>query len=247
MDKWREILNKRELPIIDENKKRQSIEILKKEIANIEITVKESYFEKIKRYVPFMSKITFLIQFVLLIVGIFVIKSSTFEKTRLILSLVMPILAFLQMMELQKSFKYNMYEIEMSCKMDLKELISIKLIINTITNLIIMTIFASLTAVHFRNEIYLLIIYFLVPFMITNVINIGVMKLSKNKSNEIINITVTTLMNIILLILNIKFPCVYEMSSILVWIGLLCITVFYFTKAVYQFYEEEEDYIWNLQ
>ena len=247
MDKWREILNKRELPIIDENKKRQSIEILKKEIANIEITVKESYFEKIRRYVLFMNKTTFLIQFVLLLIGIFVIKSMAFEKTRLILSLVMPILAFLQMMELEKSFKYNMYEIEMSCKMDLKELISIKLLVNTIINLIIMTVFASLTAVHFGNEIYLLIIYFLVPFMITNVINIRVMKLSKNKSNEIINITVTLLMNIVLLILNIKFPCVYEMSSILVWIGLLCITVFYFTKAVYRFFEEEDDYIWNLQ
>ena len=73
------------------------------------------------------------------------------------------------------------------------------------------------------------------------------MKLSKNKSNEIINITVTLLMNIVLLILNIKFPCVYEMSSILVWIGLLGIAVFYFIKAVYQFYEDEEDYIWNLQ
>lgn len=247
MDKWREILNKRELPIIDENKKRQSIEILKKEIANIEITVKESYFEKIRRYVLFMNKTTFLIQFVLLLIGIFVIKSMAFEKTRLILSLVMPILAFLQMMELEKSFKYNMYEIEMSCKMDLKELISIKLLVNTIINLIIMTVFASLTAVHFGNEIYLLIIYFLVPFMITNVINIRVMKLSKNKSNEIINITVTLLMNIVLLILNIKFPGVYEMSSILVWIGLLCVTVFYFIKTVYRFFEEEDDYIWNLQ
>ena len=247
MDKWRDILNKRELPIIDENKKRKSIEILKMEIANTEITVKESYVEKIKRYIPFMSKITFLFQFILLLVGILVIRSMTFEKTRLILSLVMPILAFLQMMELEKSFKYNMYEIEMSCKMDLKELISIKLLVNTIINLIIMTVFASLTTVHFGNEIYLLIIYFLVPFMITNVISIGVMKLSKNKSNEIINITVTLLMNIVLLILNIKFPGVYEMSSILVWIGLLCITVFYFTKAVYRFFEEEDDYIWNLQ
>ena len=121
------------------------------------------------------------------------------------------------------------------------------MLFRSIINLIIMTVFASLTAVHFGNEIYLLIIYFLVPFMITNVINIGVMKLSKNKSNEIINITVTLLMNIVLLILNIKFPCVYEMSSILVWIGLLCITVFYFTKAVYRFFEEEDDYIWNLQ
>ena len=247
MDKWREILNKRELPIIDENKKRQSIEILKKEIANTEITVKESYFEKIKRYVPFMSKITFLIQFVLLIVGILVIKSMAFEKTRLILSLVMPILAFLQMIELQKSFKYNMYEIEMSCKMDLKELISIKLIINTFINLCIMTVFAVATGTHFEQESYVLILYFLVPFMITNVANIVTMRLLKNKSNEIVNMTIMLLINTILFIINIKFPSVYETSSVLVWLGLLIITVSYFIKAVYQFYEEEEDYIWNLQ
>lgn len=247
MGNWREILNKTELPIIDEDKKKQSIEILKMEIANTEITVKESYLEKIKKYIPFMSKITFLIQFILLLIGIFVIKSMTFEKTRLILSLVMPILAFLQMIELEKSFKYNMYEIEMSCNMNLKELISIKLIVNTIINLLIMTIFASLTAVDFGNEIYLLIIYFLVPFMITNVINIYAIKLSKNKSNEIINMTITSLINIILLILNIKFPYIYETSSILVWVGLLFVTLVYVINAVYQFYKEEEDYIWNLQ
>ena len=237
MDKWREILNKRELPSIDENKKRQSIEILKMEIANTEITVKESYFEKIKRYIPFMSKITFLFQFILLLVGILVIKSMNFEKTRLILSLVMPILAFLQIMELEKSFKYNMYEIEMSCKMDLKESISIKLIINTFINLCIMTVFAVMTGTHFEQKSYVLILYFLVPFMITNVANILTMRLLKNKSNEIVNMTIMLLINAIL----------FETSSVLVWLGLLIITVFYFIKAVYQFYEEEDDYIWNLQ
>lgn len=246
-EKWKEILNKDTVFKIDEQRKQQSIEKLKIEIANVEITGKENYFEKIKRYVPFMNKMTFVIQFILLITGIFVIKSSTFERTRLILSFVMPILAFLQIMELEKSLKYNMYEIEMSCKMDFKELISIKLIVNTIINLIIMTIFASLTAIHFKNEMYLLIIYFLVPFMITNVINIFVMKLSKNKSNEIINITITSLMNIILLILNIKFPHIYETSSILVWISLLGITLVYFIRTIYHFWKEEEDYVWNLQ
>ena len=236
MDKWRDILNKRELPIIDENKKRKSIEILKMEIANTEITVKESYFEKIKRYIPFMSKITFLFQFVLLLVGILVIRSMTFEKTRL-----------LEIMELEKSFKYNMYEIEMSCKMDLKELISIKLIINTIINLCIMTIFAVATGTHFEQESYVLILYFLVPFMITNVTNIVTMRLLKHKSNETVNMTIMLLINAILFILNIKFPSVYETSSVLVWLGLLIITVFYFIKAVYRFFEEEDDYIWNLQ
>ena len=206
MDKWREILNKRELPSIDENKKRQSIKILKMEIANTEITVKESYFEKIKRYIPFMSKITFFFQFILLLVGILVIKSMNFEKTRLILSLVMPILAFLQIMELEKSFKYNMYEIEMSCKMDLKELISIKLIINTFINLCIMTVFAVMTGTHFEQKSYVLILYFLVPFMITNVANILTIRLLKNKSNEIVNMTIMLLINAILFKINIKQP-----------------------------------------
>ena len=247
MDKWREILNKRELPSIDENKKRQSIEILKMKIANTEITVKESYFEKIKRYIPFMSKITFLFQFILLLVGILVIKTMNFEKTRLILSLVMPILAFLQIMELEKSFKYNMYEIEMSCKMDLKESISIKLIINTFINLCIMTVFAVMTGTHFEQGSYVLILYLLLPFMITNVANILTMRLLKNKSNDIVNMTIMLLINAILFKINIKFPSVYETSSVLVWLGLLIITVFYFIKAVCQFYEEEDNYIWNLQ
>ena len=74
-EKWKEILNKNTLPKIDEQRKRQSIETLKIEIANTEIIVKENYFEKIKRYIPFMNKITFLIQFILLLIGIFVIKS----------------------------------------------------------------------------------------------------------------------------------------------------------------------------
>ena len=242
-ENWKEIFNKIE---IDEERKKESIEKLKIEISKSDIIVKENYFEKVKRYFPFMNKTTFVIQFILLLIGIVVIKTMNFEKTRLILSLVMPILAFLQIVELEKSLKYNMYEIEMSCKMNFNELISIKLIINTIMNLIIMTIFASLTAVYFENEIYLLIIYFLVPFMLTNVINIRVTKLLKNKSNETINITVMILINIILFIINIKFPCVYETSSIFIWIGLLFITVFYFAKSVYEFYEEE-DYIWNLQ
>ena len=129
MERWKEILNKNNLPEIDQQRKYQSIKELKIEIANMDIKVRENYFEKIKRYIPFMNKTTFLIQFILLIIGIFVIETTVFEKTRLILSLVMPLLALLQIMELEKSFKYNMYEIEMSCKMNLKELISIKLII----------------------------------------------------------------------------------------------------------------------
>ena len=83
--------------------------------------------------------------------------------------------------------------------------------------------------------------------MITNFANILTMRLLKNKSNDIVNMTIMLLINAILFKINIKFPSVYETSSVLVWIVLLIITVFYFIKAIYQFYKEEDDYIWNLQ
>lgn len=244
MDKWKKIFDKNNFIKIDEQVKKQSIQKLKIEIEKVDILAKESYFEKLRRYVPFMSKATFLIQFVLLSIGIFVIKSSTFESTRLILSLVMPILAFLQMFELEKGFKYKMYEIEMSCRMSLKEVISIKLMISTIINLCIMTIFSLLAGHYFKQKSYLLIIYFLVPFMITNVIYIGVIRLLKNKTNQIMSIITMLFVNIILLILNIKFSTVYEISSISIWIILLFMTLFAVTKTLYDFYKKED--IWNL-
>lgn len=246
-ENWKEILKTKDMPEIDPDKKRQAIEELKIQIEATPIAVKENYIQKVKRYFPLINKSTFLIQFILLLLGMFVITSTTYEKTRLILSAVMPVLALLQMIELGKSFKYDMYEIEMSCKIDLKELISIKLMINTVINLCIITIFAFMTGIQFEYRSYVLIIYFLVPFIVTNIISIRLTKLLKNKSNEITNITGMLLMNIVLFVLNIKFPYVYETASSLVWIILLVVTTFYFIKLISEFYEKEEEYIWNLQ
>lgn len=121
MDKWREILNKRELPSIDENKKGKSIEILKMEIANTEITVKESYFEKIKRYIPFMSKITFLFQFISIIGRNISYKIYEFWENKANFITCNANISISSNNGVREKFKYNMYEIEMSCKMDLKE------------------------------------------------------------------------------------------------------------------------------
>lgn len=232
---------------IDEKKKNDAIENLKIEIEKIDIQVKENYFEKVKRYIPFLSKKIIIFQFILLILGINIITSTEFEKTRLILSTVMPVLSLLQMIELEKSFKYNMYEIEISCKLNLKELILIKLIIYAFVNLCIMTIFAIIAGSYFKYSISLLILYFLVPLMITNTINIGIIRLQKHKSNELINFIVMLFVNAILLIIDIKFPYVYESSNTLIWEGLLIIAIYYFVKNVYEICEKEEDFIWNLQ
>lgn len=247
MKELKKFLNENISIQIDEQKKNETIENLKIEIEKIDIQVKENYIEKVKRYIPFLNKKTIIFQFILLISGISIITSAEFEKTRLILSAVMPILALLQMIELEKSFKYNMYEIEISCKLNLKELILIKLIIYAFINLCIMTIFAIIVGSYFKYSISLLILYFLVPLMITNAINIGIIRMVKNKSNELISFIAMLFVNVILIVIDIKIPYIYEMSNTLIWVGLLIIAIYYFVKNVYEICKKEEDFIWNLQ
>ena len=244
---WDKILKKNIVPEIDENKKNKAIEKLKIEIANTDIEIKESYFQKIIKQIPFINKITLFTQTLLLIIGILIINYTSFENTRLLLSLVMPILAFFQITEMQRSFKYNMYEIEMACKVNLGEVITTRLIIMTIINLVIITLFAIITGVKFQTGINLIIVYLLVPFLVTNVVSIEVSKILKNKQNDVSNMSIVVIINMLLFILNIRFPYIYESSSIFIWIVVLLTSGFYLIKNIYQIFEKEEDYIWNLQ
>ena len=159
----------------------------------------------------------------------------------------MPILAFFQVAEMQRSFKYNMYEIEMACKINLKEIITARLISMTVINLLIMTLFVIIAGAKFQEGIHLLIVYLLVPFLVTNVLTMEISKLLKNKQNDVANISIALMINMFLFISHIRFPYIYESSSIFIWIIVLFISGFYLIKNIYQMYEKEDEYIWNLQ
>lgn len=246
-DNWDKILKKNIVPEIDKNKKYQAIEFLKTEIKNTDIEIKESYFQKIIKQLPFISKKIILVQFLFLILGLLIIYYTSFESTRLLLSLVMPILAFFQVAEIQRSFKYNMYEIEMACKVNLREIITTRLIIMTVINLLIMTLFVIIAGAKFQEGIHLLIVYLLVPFLVTNVLTMEISKLLKSKQNDVANISIALIINMFLFVSHIRLPYIYENSSIFIWIIVLFISGFYLIKNIYQIYEKEDEYIWNLQ
>ena len=246
-DNWDKILKKNIVPEIDKNKKYQAIESLKTEIKNTDIEIKESYFQKIIKQLPFIDKKVILVQFLLLILGLFIIYYTSFESTRLLLSLVMPILAFFQIAEMQRSFKHNMYEIEMACKVNLREIITARLIIMTVINLLIMTLFVSMAGAKFQEGIHLLIIYLLVPFLITNVLSMEMSKLLKSRQIDVAHISIALMINMFLFVSHIRFPYIYESSCNFLWIIVLFISGFYLIKNIYQMYEKEDEYIWNLQ
>ena len=58
---------------------------------------------------------------------------------------------------------------------------------------------------------------------------------------------IALLVNMVLFVSHIRFPFVYENSVYFIWVIVLLISVFYLIRNIYQIYEKEDEYIWNLQ
>ncbi len=244
-----EILSKNEIPKVDEKVKRKSIENLKIEILNTPICKKEKFMDMLINQISYINKIIFVIQFLLLIVGIGIIKTTDklddFRETNILITFIVAILGFFQFIELAKSFKYKMYEIEMSSKINLRTLIALRAVILSAINLCIMTILGIAMGVKFKYEISLMILHFLVPFLIINIVNIEIAK--RFKTNEVIKIFLSLSISIVLAIVHIQKPMIYEKSSIAIWLITLFISIAVLIKNWYELWNKEEEFIWNLQ
>lgn len=240
-----EILSKNEIPKVDERVKRKNIEALKIEILNTPICKKEKIMDILINQISYISKTIFVIQFLLLIVGIGIIKTTDFRYTNILITFVVAILSFFQFIEIAKSFKYKMYEIEMSSKINLRILIALRAVILSAINLCIMTIFGIAMGVKFKYEISLMILHFLVPFLIINIVNIEIAK--RFKTNEVIKIFLSLSISIVLAIVHIQKPMIYEKSSIAIWLITLFISIAVLIKNWYELWNKEEEFIWNLQ
>lgn len=240
-----EILSKNEMPKIDAKVKSKNIQALKIEILNTTICKKEKFINMIINQVSYINKTIFVIQFLLLIVGIGIIKTTDFRDTNILITFVVSILSSSQFIEMVKSFKYKMYEIEMSSKIDLRMLIALRTAILSVINLCIMTILGIAMGVKFGYEISLMILHFLVPFLIINIVNIEIAK--RFKTNEVIKIFLSLSISIVFLIVHIQKPIIYEKSSIAIWLITLFISIVVLIKNWYELWNKEEEFIWNLQ
>lgn len=240
-----EILSKNEIPKIDAKVKNKNIQALKIEILNTTICKKEKFINMLINQVSYINKTIFVIQFLLLIVGIGIIKTTDFRDTNILITFVVAILSSSQFIEMVKSFKYKMYEIEMSSKIDLRMLIALRTVILSVINLCIMTILGIAMGVKFGYEISLMILHFLVPFLIINIVNIEIAK--RFKTNEVIKIFLSLSISIVFLIVHIQKPMIYEKSSIAICLITLFISIVVLIKNWYELWNKEEEFIWNLQ
>lgn len=240
-----QILSKNEIPKVDEKVKRKNIQALKIEILSTNICKKEKFINMLINQVLYINKIIFVIQFLLLIVGIGIIKMTDFRDTNILITFVVAILSAFQFIEIEKSFKYKMYEIEMSSKIDLRMLISLRTIILSAINLCIMTVFGIIMGIKFEYEISIMILHFLVPFLIINLVNIEIAK--RFKTNEIIKIFLSLGISTLLLIVHIQEPMIYEKSSMAIWLITLFVSIVVLIKNWYELWDKEEEFIWNLR
>lgn len=172
-NKIKELFRNSKLPPIDSVKKTDAVNSLLKTANSRPMPTKRNFFEILTGQIGFINKGCFCIQFLASILGIWILtayKASQPAKPMMLLSAVFPILILACLSEMQKSFSSGMWELETVCRYDLKMVISIRMMVLSGINLLILLLLSALCSYALLMSTAMACIYLLLPFLFTSLI-----------------------------------------------------------------------------
>ena len=133
------------------------------------------------------------------------------------ISFIVALLGVVGFPEICKSFSYQMWELEQSCKYNLRQIVAIKLsIIGTIDLLIILAI-TLFTSIHTKLPMWEMALYLFVPFNLACIVSFFVTSLARNK-NSVFPIFPAGFGIAFLMMLCINRFSLYQSISIPIWL-----------------------------
>lgn len=145
------------------------------------------WYRKIVNQFKYISPLLWLSQ--LLAIGICMLLisqiSSNTDMTAILsaISFIVVLLGVVGFPEICKSFSYQMWELEQSCKYNLRQIVAIKLsIIGTIDLLIILAI-TLFTSIQTKLPMWEMALYLFVPFNLACIVSFFVTSLARNRSS----------------------------------------------------------------
>lgn len=126
--------------------------------------------------------------------------------------------------ELCKSFSHQMWELEQSCKYNLRQIAAIKLSIIGMIDLLMVLIVSVMTSVQTAMPVWEMALYLFVPFNLVCIVSFFVISLTRNKSSVFpVFFAGFGVAYIMLLCVN-RFS-LYQSVSIPIW-AILCLSTF---------------------
>ena len=174
------------------------------------------WYKRIGNQFKYISPLLWLSQLLAVGLCIFLISqiNSSTDITAVLsaISCIVALLGVVGFPEVCKSFSYQMWELEQSCKYNLRQIVAIKLSIIGTTDLLIVLMITLLTSIQTNLPIWEMALYLFVPFNLACIVSFFVTSLARNK-NWIFPI----------------FPAGFGLSFLMV----LCINRFYVSKHYY--------------
>jgi hypothetical protein len=186
------------------------------------------WYKRIGNQFKYISPLLWLAQLLAVGLCIFLINqiNSSTDITAVLsaISCIVALLGVVGFPEVCKSFSYQMWELEQSCKYNLRQIVAIKLSIIGTIDLLIVLMITLLTSIQTNLPVWEMALYLFVPFNLACIVSFFVTSLARNK-NWIFPIFPAGLGLSFLMLLCINRFSLYQSITTQIWF-FLCFSTF---------------------
>lgn len=139
-----EFLKSNRTPVPDREKKERDMLLFQTLLMERHLYGKKTFVVRIREQAEFIHPISWIAQFIIVLMGIFFTKVFDAEAAIMEISFMIPLIGITGSFEMTKCFYYNMWELEMSCRYDGREIAGVKMFLFGFCDLVILMILSCL-------------------------------------------------------------------------------------------------------
>lgn len=172
--------------------------------------------------------------FIILVCGLALCYLPEEAKNIAMISAAAPLIVLTNVFELSRSYTHGMVEIELSTRYSFKQLMIARLSVLGMVDILCLTILLVFSGLYLSTEACAIILYALVPFLVTCFACLLILNHIKRKECNYYCAAVGLLITLAISIVTIQYPQIYELAGIWAW---LIIFVMAFAGMVFEIHQ----------
>lgn len=168
-------------------------------------------------------------------------------KTIWVISSALPFIALLSFIEISRSASYNMVELEKSCKYNLSDILLSKMCILGIFNFMLFSLLIITVQDKTTYNMFRLILYVFAPFLLTCMLSLITLNFIKSKDSTYICGVISCFVSIINSIIINLYQVAYEDKYVYLWFIMCLSFLVAIIFLINIFVKKTEELNWNLK
>lgn len=158
-----------------------------------------------------------------------------------ILYALMPLFVMVSITESMRSYPYGMYELEQACRFSLKSIILTRMFLLGTGNFIMILLLAFFS----RYPVFSQFIYMVVPYLITAIGNLIIVRKFRNREGTYLCFGFSVLIAFLIAAGFLKYEFIFHAAYLSLWTIASVLFLILFIKEIYHTIQVTEDFAWN--